>query len=329
MIHFSRFRLAFMIVSVIGIAALFLITFLHFGGFKRSIQFNGGIRFSMALPAGIGKAELEQGFARAGFQPDQVRVVDIIRNSYDVELGPSLRDRLDAELKEKALQNQAKAEELRRAGQPIPEELTNNPGVLDVIEAAVLKEMDLEPQVIMARETIAASYGENLLQLAGGLLLFTFAGIGIYLTFRFRFAFALGASLALLHDLLFTIGFIGVMRIEPSIPVLAGVLTVIGYSINDTIVIFDRIRETAEDHAQQTLRATMDLAITQTLSRTTITGVLTLLAVLALLLGGAQTLVDFGLIIAFGIVVGTYSSIFIASHCVQYYEEFRSRVRGT
>ncbi|MBX7057802.1 MAG: protein translocase subunit SecF [Leptospirales bacterium] len=328
MIQFSRFRLLFILVSTIGIVSLLATTYIHFGGFKQSISFNGGIRFSMILPAGMNKDSLEAAFTRAGYKPDQVRVTDLIGNKYDVELGPALRDQVAARLKQEERERDAQAEILRRAGKPIPAELRRSYNVLDVIESAALAELKLEPQVIQSRETIAASYGENLTEMAIGLLGFTFAGIGIYLTFRFRFAFALGASLALLHDLFFTIGFIGVMRIEPSIPVLAGVLTVIGYSINDTIVIFDRIRETAEDHAQATVKATMNLAITQTLSRTTITSLLTLLAVLALLLGGAQTLIDFGLVIAFGIVVGTYSSIFIAAHFVQYYEEFRARLRG-
>ena len=171
--------------------------------------------------------------------------------------------------------------------------------------------------------TIAASDGENLSDTARNLLLGTIVVIGLYLTFRFDFPFALGASLALLHDVLMTIGFIGVFQLEPNIPLVAAVLTIIGYSINDTIVIFDRIRENVQDRQQATLGATVDLAITQTLSRTIITSILTFLSVLALLIGGVESLREFALVLGFGIVIGTYSSIFIASPMVQIYEQFR------
>ncbi|MBI3394234.1 MAG: hypothetical protein HY042_00185 [Spirochaetia bacterium] len=109
---------------------------------------------------------------------------------------------------------------------------------------------------------------------------------------------------------------------------LAAILTIVGYSNNDTIVIFDRIRANVRDRAQSSLAETMDMAITQTLSRTIVTHLLTTLSVIALLLGGATSLEDFAKILIFGIVTGTYSSIFIASHYVQYYDQLRAYLRS-
>ncbi|MCB1168626.1 MAG: protein translocase subunit SecF, partial [Leptospiraceae bacterium] len=180
---------------------------------------------------------------------------------------------------------------------------------------------------VISKSAISASYGSELYKTAETSMIAAIVLIGLYLTFRFDFPFAVGASAALVHDLVLTIGFIGVMRIEPSVPVVAAVLTVLGYSINDTIVIFDRIRANIDDINQAAQPAIMDDAITQTLSRTILTSVLTLIAVVALIVGGATSLVDFAYIILFGIIVGTYSSIFVASHLVQVYTAFRKRFK--
>lgn len=198
--------------------------------------------------------------------------------------------------------------------------------VVDLIEEKVLSQMPtVNRESVVSREAISASYGGNLAKVAFFSLTWVIVIIGIYLSLRFDFPYALGASLALLHDVILTIGFIGALQIEPSIPVVAAVLTIIGYSINDTIVIFDRIRENMDERTPAVMRPTMDLSITQTLSRTVITSLLTLIAVLALLFGGAESLYDFALVLTFGIIVGTYSSIFIASHFVQYYQEWRKQ----
>ena len=236
-----------------------------------------------------------------------------------------MRDEIQAELNAENEEKDKQVEALRDQGLEIPEELARRRTVAEVIEERLLPRLQINPENVLSRETIAASYGANLTRTALQILIGTIITIGLYLTFRFDFPFAVGASLALVHDLLLTLAFIGVMQIEPSIPVLAAVLTTLGYSINDTIVIFDRIRENVTDRQQATFGATIDLSITQTLSRTVITSLLTLLALLALLLSGADTLRDFAVVIIFGIIVGTYSSIFIASRFVQFYENLRAR----
>ncbi|MDH5656743.1 MAG: protein translocase subunit SecF, partial [Spirochaetia bacterium] len=300
---FSRFRTFFFIFSLFAVIALYGSFYNLYGGFARSISFNGGIRLGIIAPSGVDRAELEKAVIKAGFPETQIRLIDARSNYFDLDMGPDAIDQIKKTLEEKG--NEFITLEIEKK-------------LLPHIEGATEKN-------IVSREVISASYGADLTEIAIKSFVITVIVIGVYLTYQFDFSFALGASLALLHDILFTVGFIGIMQIEPSIPVLAAVLTIVGYSINDTIVIFDRIRETVDDRAQATAMATMDLAITQTLSRTIITSSLTLISVFALLLGGAESLKDFAIIMIFGIFIGTYSSIFIASHFVQFYEEIRDR----
>jgi preprotein translocase subunit SecF len=145
-----------------------------------------------------------------------------------------------------------------------------------------------------------------LVGLAMGLIL-------LYIWFRFRLGYALAAIAALVHDMTFMLGFIGAFQLEVSTATIAAVLTVIGYSLNDTIVVFDRIRENETILRESDFESIINTSITQSLSRTVITSVTTLLAVLSIYTFATGTIQTFALKLAVGIVVGTYSSIFIAS----------------
>jgi preprotein translocase SecF subunit len=138
-------------------------------------------------------------------------------------------------------------------------------------------------------------------------------GIFIYVTARFEFAFALAAIIALLHDVIFTIGAFALFGRELSLIIVGAVLTIAGYSINDTIVVFDRIREGIRRKDTDSLRFIMNRAINETLGRTILTGGTTVLSTLALYFLGGPVLRDFAFTILVGILVGTYSSIFVAS----------------
>ncbi len=151
----------------------------------------------------------------------------------------------------------------------------------------------------------------SLLALALGIL-----GILVYVTLRFEFSFALGAIVALLHDIIITIGVFSLLGREFSLVMVGAVLTIAGYSINDTIVVFDRIRESLHAGRKGTPMAIMNAAINETLGRTLLTGGTTLLATLALFILGGPVLSDFALAIFIGVLVGTYSSIFIAAPIV-------------
>ncbi len=150
-------------------------------------------------------------------------------------------------------------------------------------------------------------------------------GILVYVTFRFEFSFALGASVASLHDVPITVGVFALLGREFSLVTVGAVLTIAGYSVNDTIVVFDRIREGLQTGRKGSVLEIMNLSINETLSRTMITGGVTLLSTISLLFFGGPVLADFALAILIGVVVGTYSSVFVAAPVVLWW----SGKRGT
>ncbi|MCD6337197.1 MAG: protein translocase subunit SecF [Candidatus Marinimicrobia bacterium] len=135
----------------------------------------------------------------------------------------------------------------------------------------------------------------------------------IYITVRFEFKFAIGAVVALLHDILITLAFFSFFQWEFSLPVLAAFLTIVGYSLNDTIVVYDRIRENIKIHKGKPLLEVINLSINQSLSRTIITSLTTFVVVLILAIFGGQVLFGFSIAIVVGVIVGTYSSMFVAA----------------
>jgi preprotein translocase subunit SecF len=141
-----------------------------------------------------------------------------------------------------------------------------------------------------------------------------------YVTIRFEFKFALGGLLALVHDIIIAIGLFTLLGRTFTLPVLAAVLTIAGYSINDSIVVFDRIRENIRRGTRKNLPDLINLSINQTLSRTILTSLTVIVVVGALLLFGGEIIKDFSLILLFGVIIGTYSSIFIASPTVLLWE---------
>jgi SecD/SecF fusion protein len=149
-------------------------------------------------------------------------------------------------------------------------------------------------------------------------------GILIYVTFRFELSFAVGAIVALLHDVLITVGVFSLLGRELTLPLVGAILTIAGYSINDTIVVFDRIREGLASGRRGTIEEIMNSSINQTLSRTILTSSVTMIPILCLFFLGGAVLRDFSLAIIIGVIVGTYSSIFIASPIVLWW----TRARG-
>jgi SecD/SecF fusion protein len=152
-------------------------------------------------------------------------------------------------------------------------------------------------------------------------------GILLYVTFRFELSFAIGAIVALLHDVLMTVGIFSLLGRELTLPLVGAILTIAGYSINDTIVVYDRIREGLASGRRGSIEQIMNESINQTLSRTILTSSVTLIPILCLFFLGGAVLRDFSLAIIIGVVVGTYSSIFIASPIVLWWT--RARGGGT
>ncbi|MEO0996239.1 MAG: protein translocase subunit SecF [Pseudomonadota bacterium] len=160
---------------------------------------------------------------------------------------------------------------------------------------------------------VGPQVGEELTEAGGLAMIFTLLMIFAYVMFRFQWRFAAGAVAALVHDVILTIGFFSIFQLPFDLSVLAAVLAVIGYSLNDTVVVFDRIRENFLTLRGIEPEETMNLSINQMLARTIITGVTTLLVLAALLVLGGEAIAPFSIALIVGIIVGTYSSIYIAS----------------
>jgi len=135
----------------------------------------------------------------------------------------------------------------------------------------------------------------------------------VYIWFRFELQFGLGAVIALFHDVILTFGLIAITKMEFSLTTIAAILTIIGYSMNDTVVVFDRLRENLRKYKKMPLREVIDLSINETLSRTVITGATAIIALGGLAIFGGEALFSFSIIMMFGIALGTYSSIYVAA----------------
>jgi preprotein translocase subunit SecF len=180
--------------------------------------------------------------------------------------------------------------------------------VLSALQAANLGKVDL-----LQRDAVGPVVGRDL-QLKGiYATLASIAGITIYIGVRFRFAFAIGAIAATFHDILVTIAFLTFFNYDLSLNIVAALLTITGYSVNDTIVIFDRVRENLRIVRRESLENVVNLSVNQTLSRTIITAGTTFLSVLSLYLFGGEVLEGFAFTMLVGIISGTYSTVFIAA----------------
>ncbi|MDM8567628.1 protein translocase subunit SecF [Candidatus Halobeggiatoa sp. HSG11] len=162
-------------------------------------------------------------------------------------------------------------------------------------------------------EFVGPQIGSELVEQGGLAVIYTLFGILIYVAFRFEYRFALGSIAALVHDTLIVVGFFSIFRLEFDLTVLAAVLAVIGYSLNDTIVVFDRIRENFVKMRKQDSINVMNISINQMLGRTVMTSVTTALVLVVLFVVGGELIHGFSTALLLGVIVGTYSSIYIAS----------------
>ena len=185
------------------------------------------------------------------------------------------------------------------------------------------------PAELMSSEYVSAQVGEELTEQGGLAMIFALIMIMIYIVFRFQWKFSIGAVMALIHDVLITIGVFSIFQITFDLAVLAAILAVVGYSLNDTIVIFDRIRENFRSMRRAETLDILNSSITQTISRTMITSSTTLMVLLALYIMGGQSLQGFSLALIIGVLIGTYSSIFIASTSIFYLDISTSDLLST
>lgn len=189
----------------------------------------------------------------------------------------------------------------------------------DTVRAIQTALQEVSPDIkFTSVESVGPKVSGELIQTAflavGGAL----AAILIYIWLRFEWQFSVGAVVALFHDVVLTIGLFSILQIRFDLPVVAAILTIIGYSINDTVVIFDRLRENLRKYKKRPLREVMNLSVNETLSRTLMTSGTTLLALIALLILGGDVIRAFVFAITWGVVVGTYSSVYVAKNVVLY-----------
>jgi preprotein translocase subunit SecF len=178
-------------------------------------------------------------------------------------------------------------------------------------------------------EIVGPQVGKQLQNQAKLAVLYSLGGMLIYLGFRFELIYGVAAVLTVFHDTLITVGAFSLTNKEISLTVIAAILTLIGYSNNDTIVVFDRIAENLKQLRREKLADVVNKSINQTLSRTILTAGLTFLTVLALYLFGGQVLHDFSFALVIGILIGTYSSIAVAAPILVAYQEWRAEKKGT
>ncbi len=280
-INFTKSRFVFLGVSIVLIVAFWAGTFAQ-GGFNFGIDFRAGLNQRISIDGAADIAEVKE--ALEGIDALQVQTVGSgDEMDYMVRVGENTEmDNFQAETEKMII---SKLESAFGAGSA----------------------------EVMSTEFVGARFASNLSSQTVLLTIVAMALILIYIWFRFKLNYAVSAIAAVAHDVLFLMGFIGVMQLEFSTATIAAVLTIIGYSLNDTIVIFDRVRENTRLVKDKSFMDVINISITQSLSRTLITSVTTLIAVLFIFFVGTGTIKTFALSLIVGIIVGTYSSIYIAS----------------
>src|SRR5215831_13709546 len=206
-------------------------------------------------------------------------------------------------------------------------QLSSVPGMNAGIMNTLKQETYLAPYHVLQTQMVGPKVGAELRNKAVYATLYALAGMLVYIAFRFEWIYGLCAVIAVFHDTLITIGLFSIFHEEISMTVIAALLTLVGYSMNDTIVIFDRIRENVKILRREPLESLMNKSINQTLGRTVMTSGLTFLTALALFLFGGPVLHGFSFALVCGIIVGTYSSVFIACPIVLFWHNYADKRR--
>src|SRR5579872_3212909 len=252
-----------------------------------------------------------------------------LNNSASGELADKLREPLlqaNVALSEEELQEVVKNVEAFRASKGgllnSFDQLNGVTGVTPQILQAIKQQCALGPFTILSADVVGPKIGKDLQRQAILATLYALGGMLVYIAFRFEWIYGVAAVIAVFHDTIITIGLFSLFNKQISLTVVAALLTLVGYSMNDTIVVFDRIRENLRLTRRESLTNIINLSVNQTLSRTILTSGLTFLTAMALFLFGGQVLNSFSFALVVGILVGTYSSIFIASPILVFWQNF-------
>ncbi len=248
-------------------------------GFNFGLDFTGGTLIEVIFPADVDLTDVRAGLAAAGYEDAIVQTFGGVRDVV-VRLG-SADETSSAQLSTR---------------------------VIEVLEEASGQQIELRRV-----EFVGPQVGDELAEKGGLAMIYALIGILIYIIVRFQWKFSVGAVLALVHDVVITIGFFSVFGIEFDLTVLAAVLAVIGYSLNDTIVVYDRIRENFRSMRKVDPTTVFNASINQMLSRTVMTSATTLMVLVALFFLGGEIIHSFALALIIGVIIGTYSSIYVAA----------------
>ncbi len=259
-----------------GVLLVLSIGSLLFQGLNLGVDFEGGTLIEVGYPGPVELEEIRGQLEAAGFDR---AVVQHFGSAQDILVRIKPDDRPQSELSNQVL------ETLRGESQELQ---------------------------LRRVEYVGPQVGEELRDDGGLAMLYALGLILIYVALRFEYRFSFGAVIALVHDVILTIGFFSLTRIEFDLTVLAAILAVIGYSLNDTIVVFDRIRENFRALRRQSSPEVLNVSINQTLSRTLMTSLTTLLVLLALFFFGGEVIHAFSIALIVGVIIGTYSSIYVA-----------------
>lgn len=276
-IVFSKYNTLALVLSLVVTSILVGVTVFK-GGFNLGIDFRSGQNIVVSVPSAVSSTDVSQA----------------LRETFPKVLVTQVNNASDLTFNIKIASKENEQEQQFKHLQGI---LTSRFKSVEVLSSAF----------------IAGTISRNLLSSSLFLTSIAILLILVYLGIRFKFRFALAAIAALLHDTLFVLSFIGAFHIEVSVSTVAAVLTIVGYSLNDTIVIFDRIRENISFMKGASLRAITDTSITSTLSRTVITSLTTILAVVALYIFATGNVQIFALTLLVGLIEGVWSSVFIAT----------------
>jgi len=268
------------------------------GGPKLGIDFTGGTSLRLQFEKGVSIGEVRSAIASLGIGNAEIKNFG---NSADILIR-------------------------------VQEQEASGAGITDAIKAELSKVFADNPYVERSKDSVGPKIGAELRTKTVTAILIALVGMLIYITWRFEFKFAVGAIVALFHDVIITLGVFSILQLEITLPIIAAFLTIVGYSLNDTIVVFDRIRENLKVLRRDTYETIVNTSVNQSLTRTIITSMTTLIVVVILYFFGGSVIHNFAFALIVGVLIGTYSSIFVASPIVVDWElrsqEKKSRALG-
>lgn len=291
-INFLKYRYIAFSFSFALLVIFLVFTYMNHGGFNWGIDFVGGVKIAVKFEKGIDIAKIREVLNGSKISADVQQIGKEDENEYII-------------------------------GTKLMGEKQSTQESYELVKSVLDK--GFKNIQVLSVESVGPAIGDYLMKTAVYSLIIALALICVYLAFRFEFKYSVGAMVSLMHDVILSFAFAGMMGVEINIPVIAALLTILGYSVNDTIVIFDRVRENVNPQSKMLFQDLLNKSITQTLSRTILTSLTVLFSVLAILLIAGETLYSFSVVMLFGLFAGSYSTIYLASPVVLTWENITAK----